>query len=150
MNIICKICLVEKEETAFWYKSKKLGKRYVTCIACEKSKESYKVKIKNKPSHCELKTIVCKTCKEDKNLTDFSPNCYRCRKCSAMVLKERRKLLIRPPTTEPQRCRECKDIKESIDFKVSKESKNGIRRVCKMCLRSRSKVYRIDSSKILS
>lgn len=150
---ICIICKEEKQLDEFWWHSKKNNERLPRCIPCAKLQPSYLKKIlppeERKSGHRLIIlpecTMICVKCKETKPLNQYAKTSLQCKSCLAEYLRIRRKTLVRERTLDPQICKRCLVLKEASNFKTSKESKNGIRRVCIDCDPVKTKPKPIES-----
>ena len=142
----CSDCKEEKSIDVFWKQTKeKIGPR---CAPCAKLTPFYlnnisKLVKERKVKHIDSKEVIergtmkCKKCELFQPLEYYSRSNRKCKVCLAAHLRERRKTLVREPTTEPQVCKKCLVNKPAKEFTKSKEAKNGINRVCKTCVKNR-------------
>jgi len=126
-NVQCKKCSETKPIDSFWWMWKKKGIRRKVCIDCSKKGR------KENQSPSNIEDTECSKCHVTKHPTEFQPHSKQCRACIAKYLRDRRKTLGREITTEPRNCRRCQTVKAPIDFRRSKDSVGGIRRVCREC-----------------
>jgi hypothetical protein len=122
-KIICKKCSVEKPSECFWWLWKSKGLRRKTCVDCSRSSVTLD----------ENGNKECRKCGEVKSPNSFKPNSHQCIDCVLAHVRERRSKLEHKITVESRVCKRCSVDKPARQYRPSKESVGGIRRICRDC-----------------
>lgn len=146
MTILCSVCNCSKDSSEF-YRSLKYKTGFFS--SCKDCYNKLHPKRKRQPKIYSIDEIVtpthktCSHCKELKLKEEFYPSkryktglMSQCKSCKSLLHVPRAPKTYSIEDTkyvEYKQCKDCKQTKPTVDFYVSKRSKDGFVTTCKPC-----------------